>query len=43
VYVSFYLAFAFLAEPAPALPLGFVSVVGPFLRLRPLLATIGLS
>jgi hypothetical protein len=39
----FYLTLGFLAEPPPALPFGLVSVVGPFLRLRPLLAAIGLS
>ncbi len=39
----FHLAFDFLAEPPPALPFGFVSVVGAFLRLRPLFIAMGLS
>jgi hypothetical protein len=41
--ISFYLTLGFLAEPPPVLPFGFGSVVGPVLRLRPLLAAIGLS
>lgn len=40
---NFYLTFGFLAEPPPALPFAFVSVVTPALRLRPLLGVIALS
>jgi len=42
--INLYLTFGFFAEPPPALPFGFVSVVAAFfLRFKPLLAAIGLS
>jgi hypothetical protein len=42
--INLYLTFGFFADPPPALPFGFVSVVAAFfLRFKPLLAVIGLS
>jgi hypothetical protein len=41
--INLYLTFGFFAEPPPAFPFDFVSVVAAFLRFKPLLVGTELS